>query len=125
MNQMDWSKYYDENESEPEIQETNIEDKNKNIGSSINWDEYYDREDKWKVPEPIRHTTRGGARFLETILGLPGDTVQFVKSLSEYLPEAPKFLNRDQNIIQKWGKEALESFPSSQELKEASSYLTN
>lgn len=125
MNQTDWSKYYDENEPDSEVQETNIEQENQNTDTTINWNDYYDREDKWKTPEPVRHTSRGLARFGETIAGLPGDTVQFAKSLLSYLPKTPKFLNREQNFIQKMGKEALESFPTSQELKEVSSYLTS
>src|SRR3989304_4458977 len=72
-----------------------------------------------------RHATRTGARALETVIGLPGDFVQFAKYLGDKLPEPPKFLQREPSFVQKAGRKALETLPTSQELQETSSYLTS
>src|SRR5215831_11189453 len=125
MNTIDWSKYLIEDTPLVEQEETAIQQSNQDGDQVIDWDQYLSKQDKWKLPESTRNPIRSAARFSETILGLPGDTVQFAKNLLEYLPKTPKILDREQNFIQKMGREVIESFPTSQELKEISSYLSN
>ncbi len=87
---------------------------------------------KFKVPEPptkmqefARHATRTGARVAETVAGFPGDIVNFVKFIGDKLPEPPSFLKSEPSFVQKAGKKALESIPSSEDLKEFTSYLSS
>lgn len=87
---------------------------------------------QFKVKPPLstldefkRHTARTGARIAESIAGFPGDIVNFVKFLGDKLPDQPSFLKSEPNFVQKVGRKALESIPSSNDLKEFSSYLTS
>jgi hypothetical protein len=73
-----------------------------------------------EAPGPERHVTRTASRVGETIAGLPGNMVKFSKFIGELLPEPPKFLQKDPNFIQKYGKKALEMIPTSEDLKKSS-----
>lgn len=65
----------------------------------------------------LRNVTRTGSRMVETVLGLPGDIVQFTKFIGEKLPQPPKLLQRDPNFVQKWGRQALEQLPTQKSLQ--------
>jgi hypothetical protein len=67
-----------------------------------------------------RHLTRTASRVGETLGGLPGNTIQFIKFMGELLPEEPEFLKREPNFIQKFGKKALDTVPTSEDLKNIS-----
>jgi hypothetical protein len=86
----------------------------------------------YKVKEPPtlkqeigRHATRTGARIAETILGFPGDIIRLTKGVAESLPKPPEFLRKEPSGLKKVGKQALESIPGSEDLKNMSSYLTS
>lgn len=72
-----------------------------------------------------RHLARSGSRIAETIVGLPGDLISFIKGISEKLPNPPEILQREPNFIQKLGKNVLESLPTSASLKKKSEELTS
>lgn len=72
-----------------------------------------------------RHVARTGARVGETIAGFPGDIVNFSKFLGSKLPEVPSALQGEDNFVKKAGRKALESIPSSADLKDFTSYLTS
>lgn len=74
--------------------------------------------------EGLRHLLRSDARILEAIGGAPGQFVQFAKGLGEYLPKTPKIFEQEPNLIQKYGKKALESLPTPEDLKEVTTGLT-
>lgn len=71
-----------------------------------------------------RHASRIGSRVGETLLGMPGDVVNFVNWLDSKMPELPKFLKKDPNFVQKLGVDLMDSLPSSSELKEKMSEIT-
>lgn len=91
---------------------------------AFDFSKYQIKQEPTKMQEVGRHVTRTGARAAETILGLPGDFVNFAKFVSESLPEVPKVLQREPNFVQKAGKKAIEALPTSTDLKQASSKLT-
>lgn len=72
----------------------------------------------------VRNVTRTGSRMVETVLGLPGDIVQFAKWAEEKLPKPPKWLQQEPNFIQRWGRSALEQLPTQQSLQGHSERLT-
>jgi len=80
----------------------------------------YKRSFLSKYIVPGRHVTRTASRISETVAGLPGNLIQGAKYIGSLLPDPPEFLKKDPNFIQKYGKEALEHFPTSQEIKKAS-----
>lgn len=91
----------------------------------IDLNKYISPESETGLQSFKRHATRTGSRISETVLGFPGDVVQFGKFLSEKLPKGPEFLQKEPNFIQRAGKKGLESIPSSQDLKEMTSYLSS
>lgn len=63
-----------------------------------------------------------------SILGFPGDMVQMVKGASNWLEkkiQTPKMFQRDPNVLQKFGKNALEKIPSTGDLMEKFDKLTD
>ena len=103
---------------EPDIQQVHDE-------SPFDFNKYRRKSEPTKLEEFGRHAARAGARVAETVAGFPGDVVGFVKFLSEQMPETPKIFKREPNLLQRKGREYLEKLPSSQQLKEVSSYLTS
>jgi len=70
---------------------------------------------------PFKDIARQGAQYtargLETLAGLPGDIYQAAKTLSEYFPELPSFLQGQESFVSKGLKKAGETLPTSQELR--------
>lgn len=86
---------------------------------------------KFKVKQPetmletgVRGVARTASRVGETIAGLPGDFVGFARFLGDYLPKTPEIFKREPNFIQKAGRKALESLPTSSDLKQISEDTT-
>lgn len=71
-------------------------------------------------PGKERHLTRIASRATETLLGLPGNIIQFSKFIGDLLPEEPEFMKKDPSFLQKYGKKALETVPTSDDLKKIS-----
>lgn len=86
--------------------------------------QYKAKEDRGYIEEGIRHTARTASRVGETIAGAPGDLVNFVKWLDSKMPEEPKWLKKEPNFVQRFGKKQLEKLPSSTELKQQMSEIT-
>jgi len=81
---------------------------------------------KGYAKEGLRHGTRIGSRVGETVIGFPGDIVNFSKYISEKLPDSPEALKeKEPNFVKRAGRRALEWLPTSSELKDMSSYLTS
>lgn len=116
----DFSKYYVQEDA------TNQEIAPKTVAPEEPFDfgKYYVKEPETNLQAVGRHVTRTGARVAETIVGLPGDFINFAKYLNESLPEPPKIFQREPNLIQRAGKTALEALPTSQDLKEVSSFAS-
>ena len=93
----------------------------------FNFDEYTEKPLPNMLEEFGRHTARVGSRIAETVAGFPGDLVGFAKFIEQKLPKLPESFQKEPNFlcVQKYGRRALEKLPSSQELKEFSSYLTS
>ena len=122
---IDWSKYLIEEDQHVSSEPAPLQsEKPQESEKQIDWSKYLDEGSKFQIPEPIRHVARTGARIVETLAGLPGDTIQFAKMVLESLPETPKFLKEDPNYLQKKGQELLESLPTSEDLKAFSSEMT-
>lgn len=109
------------NENIPEQTQKNIPEKEE----PFNFDEYIPKEPPGMLEEFGRHTARIGSRAIETVAGFPGDVVNFVKFLGEKLPKGPDFLQKEPNFAQKLARKGLEKLPTSQDIKEFSSYLTS
>lgn len=90
----------------------------------FDFSQYRLKQPPTRFEEFTRHAARTGARVGETIAGFPGDVVHLTNYLASYLPETPDIFKREPNFIQKAGAQALQSLPSSNELKEFSSHLT-
>lgn len=105
----------------PKESQNNESEKNE----PFNFDTYLPKEPPSILQEFGRHVARTGARAAETVVGFPGDMINFARFLSEKLPKGPSFLEKEPNFVQKKGQELLGKLPSSQELKEFSSYLTS
>lgn len=119
-NNFDFSKYTVKN---PELSQNQIQNNSENQSDeSFAFEKY---KPTTKVQEIGRHAARTGARITETVLGFPGDLVKFTKYLGEKLPQPPAFLKKEPNFVQKAGKSILERLPSSQEIKDFTSYLTS
>ncbi len=119
MNPIDFSKYKVKNPQQP------IEKQGQQqVSQPFDVEKYRVREPS-KLQETGRHLARTGARATETVLGLPGDIAQLGKGLASVLPEEPAFLKKDENIVQKKGRELIEKLPTSQDLQEFSSQLTS
>lgn len=114
---------YRVNESQESF--NNIENQT-NVESNIPFDfsSYRVQQPESGYAKAGRHAIRTGSRVAETILGFPGDVVNFVKYLGENLPEVPEFLQPRGNILQEKGKKVLEGLPSSKQLKDYSSKIT-
>ena len=123
---IDWSQYLAEDTQEeglvaPEEAQASVEESQQ---EPIDWSQYLSEESQTPFQKFQRHAARTGSRVAETIVGLPGDIIQLAKFVSEKLPEPPEFLKREPSFLQKAGKKALESIPTSQDLKEISQELT-
>jgi hypothetical protein len=86
---------------------------------------------KFKVKQPetaletgVRGIARTASRIGETIAGFPGDFVGFSRFLGEYLPKTPEIFKREPNFIEKAGRKALESLPTSSDLQQLSEEYT-
>ena len=77
-------------------------------------------EEESNLDTLFRHAKRSGLRIGESIAGFPGNVYKSVKSLANWLPKPPEFMQKDPNFIQKFGKNLLEKLPSSHELKQKS-----
>lgn len=83
-------------------------------------------EERGFLENQARRAKRYGARAAESVVGLPGDIVQTVRSMAQSIPdvEVGPFKIRgglqpeeEQNFVQRWGRKALESLPGSGELR--------
>lgn len=63
-----------------------------------------------------RHVARGSSRLAETILGIPGDTVQLIRSIAQSLPGGIQ-PEEEQNFLQRGLRSVAESFPTSEEFR--------
>jgi hypothetical protein len=121
MNKFDLSKYETKGTTNTQpIQSENIS----NSDQPFDFDKYKVKEPPTKLQETGRHIARTASRVGETVLGFPGDIVGLINALGENLPSLPKGLQPTPNFIQRAGKSALESLPTSQDLKEFSSKIT-
>lgn len=117
----DFSKYYVNEEQEP-FAPKELKDQ---IEEPFDFSKYAVKEPSTKLEEFGRHIARTGSRIAETITGFPGDVVNFSKFIAESLPKIPKSLKGKPSFVQEYGKKGLELIPSSNEIKEMSSYLTS
>ena len=108
------------NENVP-YEDENIYEKEK----PFDFDQYIQNEKPSMLKEFGRHISRTGSRAIETVVGFPGDIVNFVKFIGEKLPKLPSSLEKEPTFVQKYGKKLLEKLPNSEEVKEFSSYLTS
>ncbi len=83
---------------------------------------------KTAVKEVARFNQRSALRIAETVGGIPGDLVQFSKSIAEQLPQAndllPEALQRDPNFVQKSFQKALGFLPTGQDLRKKSKEIS-
>lgn len=77
-------------------------------------------EEPSRLREVGRHAVRTGSRVVETVLGFPGDIVQFTKTVGEKLPATKQKPTGLQDV----GRSLLEKLPTSEDIKSVSSYLT-
>ena len=117
----DFSKYRVKNEALP----TELPSQQGQSEEPFDFTKYKVKEPPTDLEEVGRHVTRTGSRITESVLGFPGDLYKFTKYLADKFPNTPKLLQREPSPIQKAGKYALESLPTSEKLKEFTSYLTS
>lgn len=91
---------------------------------SFNFDQYLADKPDSKFKEPLRHAARIGSRAAETVVGMPGDFVNFVKWIDSKVPKLPDWIKNEPSWLQKKGRELVENLPTSQSLKEKMSELT-
>jgi len=87
------------------------------------------KEMEGKIPEgwweaTARNITRTGSRMVETVLGLPGDIVQFADFVGSSLPQVPSWMQQEPNFLQKSGNYLLNQLPTQQSLQKQSESLT-
>lgn len=125
-NFLDFSQYIDET-PQPGIQESisNTENFDQNYqNKNLDFSQYVEEEPS-TAKEILRHGVRTGSRVAESIFGFPGDFVKFSDKISEKLPKGPSFLQREPSIVSKGIKKGLDILPTSEELKNISSYITS
>src|SRR5690349_19378050 len=66
----------------------------------FSFDQYIQKPPPTMLQEFGRHASRIGSRALETVVGFPGDLVNFAKFIEEKLPKTPEFLKSEPNIVQ-------------------------
>lgn len=126
MNNFDWSKYEIKQRSEPTSNMNDQQVSNEpSEDEKIDWNKYRPKEEMGYLGEVGRGLARTGSRIGETLLGFPGETVQLVNWLQSKLPELPQFLKKEPSFLEKKGKEFLLSLPTSSELKDKMSEITN
>lgn len=91
----------------------------------FDFNKYQIKQPPTRWEEFKRHSARTASRVAESVVGFPGDLVSFAKYLGDQFPDTPSWLQREPNFVQKAGRKALESLPTSSELKDFSSYLTS
>ncbi len=104
---------HDEGVSIP-IQETQVDE-------SFSFDTYLEDRDSQKSDIP-RHIARTASRAGETILGFPGDLTSLVLSMGEKI-QAPT-PEEELTFVQKGASKLVRSIPTSEDIKEFSSFLT-
>lgn len=117
----DFSEYYVSDSQEPFPPDESKDESQK----PFDFSQYQPKEPPTKLEEFTRHAVRTGSRIAETVAGFPGDVVNFAKFISESLPTPPKSLRGKPSVVQEYGKKGLELIPSSNDIKEMSSYLTS
>lgn len=142
---IDWSQYQVQPEEEADTVSEQIPGQTSPLPEEnipTNWNKYR-IEEKPPLPQKIaketgRHAARTGSRVAETVLGFPGDIVQTERSLrenieetlSKALPEVPDFISKliEKDPVRKMLKQTpdlLGKLPTSEELKQFASKLTN
>ncbi len=134
MTAFDWSQFEEVGEEDviPEISDAAPPE-------TLDWEQFEELEPE-KSPlqqtgkEIGRFAARTASRIGETVVGLPGDIIQLERSvrrniqdqLSKIIPEMPEFIKEDpvRKLIQK-SPDLLGKLPTSEELKQFSSDLTN
>ena len=72
----------------------------------------------------LRHNARVSSKVAETVVGFPGDAVNFVEWIGDKLPELPGWLEKDPNFLQQGVKKILKSLPTSSDIKDKISEIT-
>lgn len=124
----DWSQYsIDEPEANEQVsQQSQISSVDQ---QPVNWDQY--AVGKPSVAREVgRHATRLTSRVGETIGGFPGGSVQLAKAAGDWLENKvplPSFLKGTEkaNAVQKYGQQLIEKLPTSEDLKQLTSKITN
>jgi hypothetical protein len=124
MNNFNWSQYEADQEekpvtSKPSFEWEKFENLEKEPEQEINEEKLVEKPSKLK--EFGRHAARIGSRIGETIVGFPGDIVQFTKGISQHLPKT----GEEPTEIQKLGRGLLEKLPTNEDVKKVTSYLTS
>lgn len=117
----DFSKYRSLDGEEITNESINIEEKPEE-STPLDFSQYREKPEETPLGTLGRGAVRTASRIAETILGFPGDIVQFSKSLSESLP---KIDEREPNIVRQTAQKALDYIPTSEDIKKFSSYLSN
>lgn len=95
----------------------------------VNWDKY-SVESPSLLKEGARHVTRTASRIGETIAGIPGAGIQLAKAAGDWLEEKvplPASLKgkSEANFVQRYGQQLVDKIPTSEDLKDITSKLTN
>lgn len=123
----DFSKYLvKDSELSQQLEPLNLESKleDNQQEEPFDFSKYAVKQPETVLEKTARGAIRTGSRIAETIAGYPGDFAQFAKYTGEKLPKVPSFLEREPNILQKGLIKAVESLPTSGELKQVSEKLT-
>jgi hypothetical protein len=132
-----WDRYLSEDvEPETEAQEdnlvedesisaVNLQEENQTQKDPTDWSKYLDEGEEGWGEWGVRQATRTLSRVGESLAAIPGDTVEMIKAIDEWLPEEPSWLKRDQTFVQKGGKKLLEKLPTTEDLKSFTSWLSD